>query len=147
MSWKNFSNNAVAIEAMRLDEAIASVTKVVRFYRWRGAKLDTALHLAALDLGITQRRARSLYNRELQGIKEGEHRGIVEAYLAHVAAKVAALRAEAVLLEEQSQEALLRRRQSRPQLGVQWPSSCFSKTGGGSGSHGSGSRSGGGTGR
>lgn len=98
MDWSNFSTNDPLRHVMSLlDDAVSS-------YRNRGHSRQHAVEQAALALGITPRRAKSLLYGEAFTVAVEEYRAIKARFLDH-------LDAEAEHLAARSAAARARRRQ------------------------------------
>lgn len=130
MSWEMFSNGSATVAPEDwLEFAIRAVRKVVIFYKRRGSGFEVALEQAALDFGMTERRAKSLYYRELTAITRNELLNIVDRYPSIAEKLLTNIKSEAEGIEHDMREMLRRRDQYRLELGGEWPQSCVSMLG------------------
>jgi hypothetical protein len=94
LTWPNDSKTDTARQAAVLvDDAVTAI-------RNRGHTRKHAVHLAALELGIRFRRARSLLYGDPVSLLDSELADIRAAYLAHLDAEVAHLSARSAAARE-----------------------------------------------
>lgn len=86
------------------DAMQAIVTGVVRHFKQRGHKRDFAIEQASLALGLSQRKARSIYYGEPFAAARADYDALKRAYRRHLDTVIADL-------EQRSEEARLQREQ------------------------------------
>lgn len=80
MTRNNFSNSNP--EWLRAIEGMVSET--VLFFRNRGHNRDVAIEQAALALGMTRRKARSIFYQEPVGVAREERDRVFQAFMCHL---------------------------------------------------------------
>ncbi len=105
MSWKEpFRVSLTATEDRITESASSVVRQVVRSFSLRGKKIPHAMEDAAVELRLSPRKIRALYNSELTRVRALEYTSLLDRFIRYLDREASDLRDRAARLEDQRAE-------------------------------------------